>query len=177
MNSLEIDHILSSLEETKNAFLGVFPCDKLPNLSETPLTFCIVVNLSTHDEKGSHWCIFYRHEQNDIIYYFDSFGMPPYINELIDFIHGKKFWYSVKTVQHPLSQLCGFYVIAFAIAMCNGLYFADFLKLFTNDYKKNDVRILKFLKNVLQYKLKNVTLNKALCEKCLLNVIHEFSHI
>ena len=54
-------------------FRGVMMRDELPI---KPLKIeCGVLNLNTHDQRGSHWVCWFKQENER--YYFDSFGEPP----------------------------------------------------------------------------------------------------
>ena len=77
MNSIEINQVLKSLPETKLSFYGVYPLDRLPAGSKTfSYPQCFVVNLSPHNKRGTHWCVFFQRQQNTLLIYFDSFGVP-----------------------------------------------------------------------------------------------------
>lgn len=71
MDTLSIIQFIRPYQQ-KNIFKGVFPCDALPNRFSLPAIF--VVNLSKHNECGSHWVSVYINEYG-IAYYFDSYGL------------------------------------------------------------------------------------------------------
>lgn len=52
----------------KHRFIGVFPCDRLPNIKNREM---YIANLDSSDKKGSHWIAVYKYKK---LYVFDSFG-------------------------------------------------------------------------------------------------------
>jgi hypothetical protein len=81
-----------------------------------------IINLDNHNGQGTHWVSFIK--KDDIIYYFDSFGLPP--PEQILKINETKIYYNVYNIQDIEETSCGFYC----------LYFIYNMKIYNNDYKK-----------------------------------------
>lgn len=102
-----------------NIFKGVFGSDCLPTKFTLPAAF--VINLSTHDSRGSHWVALYI-EKNGHGEYFDSFGFPPMENHIMLFIrkYVKILKYNKKQIQHISSSKCGKFVIAFILSKMYG---------------------------------------------------------
>lgn len=142
--SNEIVDILQRLNIKIN---GIYAKDEL---NEKNLKYgAYVVNLDNHYGMGTHWTCFYK--SKNVIYYFDSFGFPPPQNEIDLFLkkHNKIFYNDIQ-IQHEKSILCGYFVIAFFLALKvfkgSIAYRIDqFQKLFNKDTKKNDKILQTFL--------------------------------
>ena len=57
MDTQQITQVLSMNNITKNAYIGTFPCDKLPTKIDRIL-FAVVVNTDVHTKPGMHWTIY-----------------------------------------------------------------------------------------------------------------------
>ena len=108
MNSSQIEHSLKGYKD----FVGVFPCDLLPQLEPGQ---AMIVNTDPHNEPGEHWVAFYKSHAG-CLEYFDSFGMPPLVPILRKYINMSahyNFTYSTVHLQHESAQTCGNYCIAY----------------------------------------------------------------
>ena len=74
MNNIQIQPILSQILAHDT---GVFAADQIPLVWTRP-TACIF-NTQRHDKPGLHWVAIYVNKNGDA-WYFDSFGVPPYIS-------------------------------------------------------------------------------------------------
>lgn len=124
--------------QRQNIFKGVFPCDSLPNSFRLPAAF--VINLSQHDEPGTHWVAIYISESG-YAFYFDSFGMKPTNFHIIAFLkfHSKKVNYNKKQLQHISSNKCGRFCCVFivtALKQCSidSLISRFGINLYVNDF-------------------------------------------
>lgn len=81
-----------------------------------------IINLDNHNGPGTHWVGFIKN--NNIIYYFDSFGLIPPIN--IVKINNKMIYYNTYNIQDINEKSCGYYV----------LFFLYFMNKYNNNYKK-----------------------------------------
>ena len=81
-----------------------------------------IINLDDVTGPGTHWtcmrCI------DDIVLYFDSFGLPP-PKDIVKFGRKRKIIYSADQIQDIMSEACGYYVL-------------DFMHFF-NQYKDKDL--------------------------------------
>ena len=57
MNSIQIDKILNSNNQTKNIFIGVFARDELPRPKSYPC--CFIINTAKRSHPGKHWLAVY----------------------------------------------------------------------------------------------------------------------
>ena len=105
-------------------------------------------------EEGSHWISIYRCGQKLI--YFDSFGLPPIMKEIKKFLLSFNIEYetNIFEYQRATSPMCGFYVMLFIILMEQNFEFIKFQKLFSQNCKDNDRKVILLLKHVLK-KLNN----------------------
>lgn len=136
--------------------VGIYNKDEL---HEQPVQsgFYIINMSDSVDSKGkqlpgTHWVCFLV--ENKEACYFDSFGFSPaeevkiYLEDFIPFP------YNDKHIQNIYSGVCGFYVIGFMIFMVENYKkyrslkdrLGAFVRLFSNDVKKNQTILNKFLK-------------------------------
>ena len=86
---------------------GVYPVDQLP---KRKLCGGYVINTDNHDEPGEHWvAVFVTKRRTD---YFDSYGFPPTDERILKFI-GSRAYYNRKTLQSPITRVCGHYCVYF----------------------------------------------------------------
>lgn len=124
--------------QRQNIFKGVFPCDSLPTNFSLPAVF--VINLSPHNEPGTHWIALYISRNGDA-FYFDSFGMKPSNFHIIAFLkmHTKTVDFNRKQLQHLSSNKCGQFCCVFIVSVLkncsiNSLISRFGLNLFVNDF-------------------------------------------
>lgn len=135
----------------KHNFEGVGPVDcffmlnkKIPK-SDKNLSF--IINLSDCNEKGSHFVAIYV--SSNKIYYFDSYGLPPFSPEIKKFIkknkiNGRTFKYNSQLIQNKDSIFCGYYCIAFLMSFDLNMTRTSFNKIFKNE-NKNDTTVINFI--------------------------------
>jgi hypothetical protein len=90
------------------SFLGVFASDMLPEyLIQSPGT--LIVNTDPHTESGSHWLSIHIQSRASRLYYFDSYGLPPYIPAIQSFINRNcTVWdYNTVQLQGSTATVCG----------------------------------------------------------------------
>lgn len=146
MDTQQITHILSSHVKTKNAFLGVFPSDQLPqNIPNFPA--CFVANTDTSNKAGLHWVAFYLHSPDELCF-MDSYGNPPsYFKGGIE-NYVKKYHhvvYNPMKLQSNVSSVCGQYCIYFLYSKCNNRSMSDFLLSFVSNELCNDLKVHHFV--------------------------------
>jgi hypothetical protein len=103
------------------SFLGVFASDMLPKYligrSET-----LIVNTDQHTEFGSQWLAIHNQSRSSRLYYFDSYGLPPYIPAIQSFINRIcTVWdYNSVHLQGSTTTVCGKYCCLMAQYMDMG---------------------------------------------------------
>lgn len=133
----EIDELVKHYKIKK--YHGCFIDDKLPSKLHNGY---YVINLNGH----SHWCCLMKDGKK--YFYFDSYGFPASqeIEEQIG-----EYIYSDNQLQHLNSSACGFFCIAWMLWMQNHKHenkeicFNSFLTIFTDDPKKNEMILHKWL--------------------------------
>lgn len=134
--------ILSAIKpyQRRNIFKGVYPCDSLPKKFSLPAIF--VVNLSPHNEPGSHGVTIYISYMRNA-FYFDSFGFP--VNNYYISLFLKKnairIDYNAKQLQHISSNKCGHFCCAFAISILKNCTVSSFISKFCTNLYVNDITI------------------------------------
>jgi hypothetical protein len=64
--------------------VGVFRTDMLPRSVTLPST--IIVNADAHTQTGSHWLAIRLEPISSTAFYFDTYGLPPYIHDIEIFL-------------------------------------------------------------------------------------------
>lgn len=127
-------------------FKGVYPCDSLPSNFKLPAAF--VINLSCHDEPGTHWVAIYI-AKSGYSFYFDSFGMKPANFHIQSFLrkHSKSFRYNKQQLQHISSNKCGQFCCVFVVSVLKNCSVDNFLRSFGINLFVNDITV----KNMFNY--------------------------
>jgi hypothetical protein len=147
MNSYQIEAILSKNAVTKRHFMGVFPADKIPNMTLFPAS--LVVNLDPAREEGSHWIAMYITAPNKMVY-FDSFSLD-IDGKIQKFVNGYDHVTTNKRIyQNPLSSVCGHYCIVFLYFMSNNVPFIKFLDMLDAIGPDTDMYVQMFVDKMLK---------------------------
>lgn len=149
MDTLSIINVIAKYQRN-NVYKGVFPCDSLPKKFSLPAIF--VINLSPHNEPGSHWVAVYI-SPNRYAFYFDSFGLPVKNSFIIRFLraHSVRNIYNKKQLQHITSKKCGQFCCVFAISILKKCTIPSFISKFCKNLFVNDIVI----ENMYNYLKKN----------------------
>ena len=93
------------------SFLGVFPSDPIAR------TVTLIVNTDPHKERGSHWLAIHLQPKSHSSFYFDSYGLPPFIPSIESFLHRNSIVHNYNTVQlqETTSTVCGKNCCLFAL--------------------------------------------------------------
>lgn len=139
MDTISIINVIKPYQRS-NIFKGVFPCDSLPSNFSLPAIF--VVNLSAHNESGSHWIAIYISSRK-YAFYFDSFGFPIRNIFISQFLkkHSNRIKCNKKQIQHISSNKCGQFCCVFAIIILRGCTISSFMAKFCNNLFINDIVI------------------------------------
>lgn len=130
------------------SFIGTFACDQLPLRKINSRPFSLVINTDKKTDSGEHWTAIYV-PSNGEPEYFDSFGFPPLIGTVQNFLekNSSSHWmYSANSIQHPFSMSCGQFCTAFIKHRSNGKNYQSFISMFSNDTTKNDIILRKINK-------------------------------
>ena len=98
-----------------------------------------VCNTHDADKPGQHWIVLYI--DGDHGEYFDSYGLPP----LHTTFHCVEWTYNDKTLQSPLSNVCGQYCIAYLHFRCRREPMKTFANLLGTDLVANDCRVFDWI--------------------------------
>jgi hypothetical protein len=98
------------------SFLGVFASDMLPT-HPIQRSGTLIVNTDPHTETGSHWLAIHIQSRSSRLYYFDSYGLPPYIPTIQSFINRNcAVWdYNTVQLQGSTTTVCGKYCCLLAL--------------------------------------------------------------
>ena len=107
-----------------------------------------IVNLNDSTQPGSHWVVI--HVKNDIIEYFDSFGLnaPMELVELSDRM-GLNYLYNSTQYQDLKSVLCGYWCLYFVNESRKGRSYYDILRPFSHtDTQFNERLIVEYFQSL-----------------------------
>ena len=106
-----------------------------------------IYNLEPHYLFGSHWVSTWV--KNNVINYFDSFGLPPF-QELLN--HAKRknltLLHQDQQLQNLYTSTCGYYCLYFLNEMNKGVDYFDLLQPFRGDTKQNEAFIERYFKKL-----------------------------
>ena len=102
-----------------------------------------IYNLEPSYMSGSHWIATYV--KDNVINYFDSFGMYPF-QEIVDHAKKKKLTllHQNQQIQHLNTTTCGYFCLYFLNEMHKGVDYFDLLQVFDFDTNKNEKFIEKY---------------------------------
>ena len=99
--------------------------------------------------KGRHWVVLYVRDKT--VEFFDSFGRHPKDVQNGDLfmqcIGDKTLVVTSKNVQHPISYVCGWYCLAYAMFRVK-FSLLKFYRLFTDDHCRNDDLVVYMVKKL-----------------------------
>ena len=144
MDTLQIMCTLRDVE----SFLGVFASDMLPPPRSITRPGTIIVNIDPHTHSGSHWIAINLRPRTCSSYFFDSYGLFPFVPDIRDFLEksGCPLWnYNKTQLQGLYSTLCGHYCCLFALYMDRGYSPSQFIDLFYGSTP--DVQVVDLFKS------------------------------
>ena len=99
------------------------------------------------DQLGEHWIAMYvdTKRRGD---YFDPYELEPQHIEFTNFMneHCSEWAPNDRTLQSPMSTVCGQYCVAFLLLRCRNLSMHAFTRLFTTDLVANDCRVFDWIR-------------------------------
>ena len=172
LNTLHLNDVMEQYEKVypEFKFLGAVPMDfdKLPQLGLKDINikeyvndgitkFGIIFNLDEHWQSGSHWVAGFYDVKKGVIYYYDSYGIPPeppvrkLMRRFADFSskeYGNKIeaFHNKHRHQYGNSE-CGMYSLNLILELLEGRKFKDICKDNIKDEKVNKLRNI-FFRNV-----------------------------
>ena len=103
-----------------NSFLDVYASDPLPR--SITKTCMFIVNADPHTKGGSHWLAVHFRPKSSYAYYFDSYGIVPFVPDILAFVKRNcTTWdHNRRQLQSLTSDVCGKYCCLFAVYMDRG---------------------------------------------------------
>jgi hypothetical protein len=127
--------------------IGVYAADKLPKSYSKPAAF--IANTDEQGKPGTHWVAIYIPKIGKTEY-FDSYGLPPFVDGHISFLDNHKWMHNQVEMQSLTSNVCGHYCLMYLASRMNGHSLRNFQLLFSRDLTANDVQVLTCSKKVLK---------------------------
>lgn len=151
LTTLDLENFILNYadENTKNAFLGIFPINLLPSKIPRRLPIMLIVNTNTSNLPGQHWkAVYISKECNGEV--FDSLAMP--IELRLEYWMNKfcrKWTLSKLTLQNPFSPSCGAYVLYFIMSRLHFNSLDACLAPFSENVLMNDRIVEEFVQSFL----------------------------
>ncbi len=126
-----------------------------------------IINTDPSDLPGEHWVAVYLTREGSGCF-FDSFGNAPdsdrFPTSIKNFLISNTpvVLYSTKRVQDFTSDVCGQHCVFFLYHLANGRDYSHVMKLYSDDYIKNDKMVSLFVKR----------LRSNVCNKKMFSCIH-----
>lgn len=165
MNSEQLSRALNFLNKQKNRkfAVGVYAADLIPKTFTRPAAF--IVNTDDYGQPGTHWiAVFIPHKGR--IEFFDSYGLPPYIENHILFLRKRSWTHNDREIQSLTSTVCGHYCLLYLAARMNGISMQTFKKSFTKDLDFNDQLAQRCVRNMFKHAKLNTCKEKGLGQLC-----------
>jgi hypothetical protein len=116
---------------TRKIFCGVVPFDQI-KLRILKHSCSFIVNTHDSSKAGEHWFAVFV-PKNGIPEYFDSYGEPPSIKRIIDFLKlngNGKFIYNTQRIQSDTSINCGKFSLFYLYFRAKGYKMTEYTKIF-----------------------------------------------
>ena len=110
--------------------LDVYASDLLPR--SITKTCTVIVNADPHTKGVSHWPAVHFRAKSSYAYYFDSYGIVPFVPEIVDFVRRNSTTWDRNKIQLQslTSDVCGKYCCLFALYIDWGYTLQQFVALF-----------------------------------------------
>ena len=145
MDSYEIARYMRLDEKIRDQFYGVYSLDLIPK--KLPIPSLVIVNLDYSTDKGSHWVVLHR-VNNEVVEHFDSAGKQPkrdIVNNL--FSNALSYKYNNKRLQNYPTDTCGLFCLYYSYHSSRGRTMQSILSDFSVNLKSNEEMIISFFNN------------------------------
>ena len=114
----------------ENTFLDVYASDLLPR--SITKTCTAIGNADSHTDGGLHWLAVHFRPKSSSSYYFDSYGIVPFLPDILAYINRNcTTWeYNKRQLQSLISDVCCKYCCLYALYMDRGYTPQQFVALF-----------------------------------------------
>ena len=165
LNTHQIDVRAKNDSTLKHEWGGVYPSDLLAkqNVSRRPSGF--VANTDSSNKNGSHWVSFYFPLEENVVEFYDSYGMAPsfytpYFSQFIN-QNSKHLLRSDVDSQGLFSDVCGYYALGYLHMRSKGRSMNAIVKAFPVDRKNtNDKKIAEYVNHYIPMPRQKHLINK-----------------
>lgn len=143
MDNWSIELLLKSFP----CYQGVYALNKIPKLKKLPCA--IIINTDPSSKPGQHWVSVMIDEEGNGEY-FDSFGVQPYLKEIIHYLDNScsNGWcYNPIALQSTFSTTCGHYCVLYVMLRCLGYTYDEYINKFSCNTLENDSIMIKIFGN------------------------------
>ena len=157
MNNKEISEILRRDPRARRVFRGEFPRDRLPLHVVNDAPSIYVINTGHSRGPGEHWVCAWFDGIGGGAEYYDSFGLPPTLVSIRNFISRKsscELKYNQRLCQSLVSSACGLYVIYYALMKSGGASLRRAQQPFhPYNLRSNDNKVRSLVTNLLRNRM------------------------
>lgn len=164
MNTQQINTLLADVPN----FRGTFPANMIPKPQKIPAAYVINTGSVKKQKSGAivvegeHWVALIL-KAGGRADYFDSYGLPPTVPEIADFIANHApggISFSTQMLQDPVSRVCGVYCVDYLRQrLKHNVSKRNYLKSFKSDFGFNDRLVVKRVTWQLSTRLRQCKLN------------------
>jgi hypothetical protein len=150
MDTNQIYERLNILFAKRKCSFAVMACDELASYSIKSYPAALVVNNQPAKQKGEHWVGLFVPKRNSPVTFFCSYGLDieSYSHHFSNFVKKNGFVQIKKRLQDFKSSTCGHYCIYFLYKLMKGCKLQIIYRRFSNNYKRNDFIVSRFVKNL-----------------------------
>lgn len=148
LDANDLRTLLAENPITATKFRGVYASDRIPVRADANALY--VFNTDPSNEPGEHWVVVFF-DDNLRAEYFDSFGLHPIVKTFLRFLtrNSASWRCNVATVQHPLSDACGYHCVYYSVYRCAGFELDSIIDTYTDDLSVNDELVKSFVRKRL----------------------------
>lgn len=147
MNTKDIWQALTANEVTEKYFDGVFPVNKLKNITTKPRL--VICNTDPSNKPGEHWVLFFFNKDNSVDFY-DSLGksLISYNSDFLSFVNkfSSSYHESKVRTQPKNTALCGYYCLYFAYKRCKGKKMETII-----EDMKSSLHVVNFVNRIFKF--------------------------
>ena len=124
----------------RDKFAGIYSHDQITkDIIKSNKGKFFILNLDSSQNDGTHWVCFYNNKNQDVIEYFDSYGIAP-INTIIQNFN---YIYNSNQYQSYKSKSCGYYSVYYIFKRYHGESYYNIIKEFNLTNIDDNQKIIK----------------------------------
>jgi hypothetical protein len=146
----DIREILARDKRTRSSFRGVYAKDQLP--AQAPTSSLYVCNTDPSTRGGEHWVVIYIDGERRGEFFDSISNVRPIEEQFESFLQRNSVTWTrnARTVQHLMSDTCGYHCVFFAVNRCVGFSMNSIVNMYTANLLHNDKIVMDFVRNYIK---------------------------